>query len=583
MFANMRSIRTLLLSALLALASAPAASAAETASRSFTTTGESEFLVPAGVTSMQVKLVGGAGSPSAGRVSLGGAGALVTATVAVTPGETLFAEIGGYYEVTSPDFPVEATNGGGAYGGQFAGAGGGATDVRTCSSNPSNPIDPLGCAGEQTLQTRLLVAGGGGGAGGESVEPGIDGGTGGNAGSSGGGGDANGEFELEGGGGGGAATQGAPGGAGDHSTPHGTQASAGQLGRGGNGGGDELGDYATAGGGGGGGGIFGGGGGGSGESDYGGNPEAGGGGGGGGSSGVPTGVSGVSAIAIATAAHSAIPEALFTWTRPAPSVAGVATSTVSAKTATLVGSVNPNGSQVTDCHFQIAPAPSAGNSLVPCEQQIGAGSTPVAVTALLSGLTPATAYTFTLMATSVQGSSSGSPVTFETLTTSGSGAGVGGGAGTGPLGTGPLGGALSATNLKLSPTRFRRGTRAAPIAKQPKKKAKALPSSTTISFALSSAATVKLGFELTQPGVLLGRKCGAVSKAHRKGKRCTRYTAVHGGVSRAGHAGTDKITFAGLLDGGARLAPGTYRLSLGATGPAGSATAAQHPSFTLLG
>ena len=82
--------------------------------------------------------------------------------------------------------------------------------------------------------------------------------------------------------------------------------------------------------------------------------------------------------------------------------------------------------------------------------------------------------------------------------------------------------------------------------------------------------------------MLVGRKCGAVSKAHRKGKRCIRYTSVRGGVTRAGHAGTDKITFAGILDGGAHLAPGTYRLSLGATGPGGSATAAQHPTFTLL-
>jgi hypothetical protein len=586
MFANMRKhraagTRTLVLTALLALASAyaSAASAAETVSRAFTTTGESELVVPAGVTSMQVNLVGGAGSPADGNGPLGGAGALVTATIAVTPGETLFVEVGGYAGVTSPDFPVEATNGGGAYGGNYAGAGGGATDVRTCSSTPGNPLDPLACTGEQTLQTRLLVAGGGGGGGGDSNEPGIRGGTGGNAGSPGADGDAYEEFELEGGGGGAAATQSAAGSAGDHSTAHGTQASAGQLGRGGNGGGDESGDYATAGGGGGGGGIFGGGGGGSGESEYGGSPEAGGGGGGGGSSGVPAGVGGVSQVTITTAAHSAIPEALFTWTQPAPSVAGATASAVSANTATLAGSVNPNGSQVTDCHFQVAPAPSGGDPNVPCEQQVGAGSTPVAVSALLSGLSPATTYTFTLMATSAQGSSSGSPVTFVTLATSGSGTGVG----VGPLGTGRLGGALSVTNLKLTPTRFHRGTRPATIAKQPKKKATALPISTTISFVLSSAATVKLGFELAQPGVRVGHKCVAVSKSHRKGKRCLRYTAVHGGVTRAGRAGTDKITFAGVLDGGARLAPGTFRLSLGATGPAGSATAAQHPSFMLLG
>jgi hypothetical protein len=258
-------------------------------------------------------------------------------------------------------------------------------------------------------------------------------------------------------------------------------------------------------------------------------------------------------------------------------------SPVTSTTAMLNGTVNPDASSVSDCHFAISPAPTTGAS-IPCSQQVGAGSTPVAVSAAITGLSPSTIYTATLVATSAQGSSSGSPVTFVTSATSVSGVGVGVGVGTGPLGTGPLGGALTVTNLKLSPTRFRRGTRAASIAKtKPKKKAKALPTSTTISFALSQTATVALSFELAQPGVLVGRKCGAVSKTHRKGKRCTRYTTVRGGVTRTGHAGTDKITFAGVLDGGTRLAPGTYRLALGATGPAGSATATQHPSFTLLG
>jgi hypothetical protein len=54
-------------------------------------------------------------------------------------------------------------------------------------------------------------------------------------------------------------------------------------------------------------------------------------------------------------------------------------------------------------------------------------------------------------------------------------------------------------------------------------------------------------------------------------------------VSRAAHAGTDKISFNGALDGGARLVPGVYRLALTASNAAGSTTAAQHPTFTLLG
>jgi hypothetical protein len=304
-----------------------------------------------------------------------------------------------------------------------------------------------------------------------------------------------------------------------------------------------------------------------------------GGGGGGGSSGVPTGVMRVATFAIEQTPPSAQPAVGYTWTLPPPAVVTGAPQALTSVTASLSGTVNPDGSVVSDCHFTVSPVPLSG-AVVPCLQQVGSGGEPVSVTALLAGLSPSTLYTVTLIATSAQGTGSGTPVTFVTSAASGSGAG------TGPAGTGGLGtaGALTVMNLKLSPTRFHRGTRPATIAKaKPKKKAKALPTSTTISFALSQAATVKLSFELAQPGVLAGRKCGATSKTHRKGKHCTRYTALRGAVTLAGHAGTDKITFAGVLDDGARLAPGTYRLSLGATASAGSATAAQHPTFTLLG
>ncbi len=199
--------------------------------------------------------------------------------------------------------------------------------------------------------------------------------------------------------------------------------------------------------------------------------------------------------------------------------------------------------QVLSCAFEISPAP-AGVAMFPCAQQLGAGITPIPVSATAAGLAPSTSYTVTLLATSIQGIGSGSPVTFVTSATSGSGAGSPGSAGDA---------ALTVTNLKLTPTSFRLGKRAATIAKtKPKKKAKALPTFTTISFVLSQAATVALSFEQAQPGVLVGRKCMAISKSRRNGKRCTRYTAMRGRVSRAGQAGNDKITFDGILDGGMR-------------------------------
>lgn len=551
--------------------------AAETTSRQFIATGESLFIVPAGVTSLHVTLVGGAGGASLGGGPHGGSGALVSANLAVTPGESLFAEVGGYFEVTTPGPFVEATNGGGPGGGDFGGGGGGASDVRTCSSDPSNPLDPLGCSGENTLDTRLAVAGGGGGGGGDSEEPAIVGGAGGNAGEAGHGGEEYAEFEHKGGDGGGQASSSKGGAAGGGSNIERLGAGAGLLGIGGNGGGIEAGNYASAGGGGGGGGIYGGGGGGGGESDFSGSESGGGGGGGGGSSGVPAGVGGVSELAISVAPHSAAPEVAFSWTQPAPSVSTVTASVTSNTSATLNGSVNPNGSQVTDCHFQISPAPPSGGS-APCLQQIGAGSTSVSVSAATSGLSRATAYTVALEATSAQGSTSGSATTFAT---SASGATAGAGppgssAATNPSATSTL----TITNVRLSPARFRSGKHAATIAKS---KPKALPTATTISFTLSRAAAVALGFEEAHTGVLVGGKCVAISKSHGKGRSCTRYMRLSSRVVLAGQAGTDRVHFDGILGGKSHLAPGRYRVSLTASNASGRATAKQRPSFTLVG
>jgi hypothetical protein len=329
-----------------------------------------------------------------------------------------------------------------------------------------------------------------------------------------------------------------------------------------------LGDFATAGGGGGGGGIFGGGGGGSGESDYGGSPEAAGGGGGGGSSGVPAGVGGVSSVTITTAAHSAIPEALFTWTRPAPSVAGAGASSITTDTATLAGSVDPNGSQVTDCHFQVSPAPPAGAS-APCAQQLGSGEAAVPVSATLAGLTAGTTYTATLVASSTQGSSDGAAVTFTTTAAAGATADL------------PPPAQLSVRNLRLTPRRFRRSrqkTMWVVSGRTPK-------GGTRISFTLSETAKVTLHFQRGASGVLHGRTCIAPPRAHERGKRCTRYVPVKLTVPLSDDepAGADAVAFYGLAGGNLRLRPGTYRLSVDATGGNASATAPQHPTFVLLG
>ena len=220
----------------------PAASYAYTGS-------EQLYTVPARVVAIRVLAVGGqGGSASRGEVQ-GGLGAQVSGELPVTPGESLYVEVGGDGTVDFGGF-----NGGGAGGrdNRESGGGGGASDVRT---------SPLAAGLEP--DDRLLVAAGGGGAG-------LEGGGGGAAGEAGQPGeDFFGPYDapnVVSGGGAGTASQGGAG----------SEGHAGVRGSGGEG------AASNAPGGGGGGGLFGGGGGG-------GSVFGGGGGGGGGSSLVPAG------------------------------------------------------------------------------------------------------------------------------------------------------------------------------------------------------------------------------------------------------------------------------------------------------
>src|SRR2546429_2834847 len=100
------------------------AAGAHGATKTFGYTGQQQtFVVPAGVSHLQVLAVGAHGA------GFGGAGAVVSGTLTVSPGETLYVEVGG----------------------------GGASDVRTISMVPLDS--------SVSLNSRLIVAGAGGGDG----------------------------------------------------------------------------------------------------------------------------------------------------------------------------------------------------------------------------------------------------------------------------------------------------------------------------------------------------------------------------------------------------------------------------------
>jgi len=136
---------------------AACATAAQTVTCDYSYTGaEQTFTVPSGVHTLQVSAIGAAGGGAAG-----GAGGEASAAVTVTPGATLYVEVGGTGAAAAG--VAGGFNGGGAEGGGptvgGAGSGGGASDVRTVSCGGSCP------GSAASLASRLIVAGGGGGSG----------------------------------------------------------------------------------------------------------------------------------------------------------------------------------------------------------------------------------------------------------------------------------------------------------------------------------------------------------------------------------------------------------------------------------
>jgi hypothetical protein len=141
---------------------------------------------------------------------------------------------------------------------------------------------------------------------------------------------------------------------------------------------------------------------------------------------------------------------------------------------------------------------------------------------------------------------------------------------------------LKITDLTVSSPRIHRANR--PRTRSTgKARNQMLPASTTVSFRLSSPATVALFFQRAEQGVRVNAQCAASGLSrHRHGTRCISYVKLPRSLARSGHSGVNKIRFAGVLSGHA-LAPGRYRLLLEATNASGVSKATQRPSLTVVG
>jgi hypothetical protein len=94
-----------------------------------------------------------------------------------------------------------------------------------------------------------------------------------------------------------------------------------------------------------------------------------------------------------------------------PDVTTGAASNITQTSASLSGTVNPDGIQVSDCHFEYGTDTNYGQT-APCVETVGAGTAPVAVSAGIGGLQPSTVYHFRLVAGNANGSNPGNDQTF---------------------------------------------------------------------------------------------------------------------------------------------------------------------------
>jgi hypothetical protein len=225
---------------------------------------------------------------------------------------------------------------------------------------------------------------------------------------------------------------------------------------------------------------------------------------------------------------------------PPPSAVTGNPGTITMTDALVNGSVNPN-SVATSYHFEYGTTSDYGTPTPSTDA--GAGFADVAVSASLTGLTPATTYHYRLVAASARGTTTGADRTLVTQSRPGPGP--------------PSLAAKLIAPLTLEPSVFRAAARGAAI-----RAAGRSAVGTLARFRLSAAAPVTLRVE----------RCAKLHK-----RRCTRFSRLHAIARVAGTAGANRFRFSGRWQN-KKLKPGRYRL----VAIAGNPVSTRRASFTIV-
>lgn len=201
---------------------------------------------------------------------------------------------------------------------------------------------------------------------------------------------------------------------------------------------------------------------------------------------------------------------------------------VGSASATLTGSVRPNGT-ATSYRFEYGRTDAYGSETT--ATSAGSGLAARDVSAGIAGLSPNTRYHYRLVAVNDSGTGRGEDRTFTT--------------GAPPRVTPPPAPRLAIGGLGLSRTAFR-AARSGPSARTAPRRRPA--TGTVVSYGLSRAATVRFSVE----------RC-AKTKRTRGRVRCLRHRKLRGAFTQSGAAGRNRVLFTGRLRG-RRLAAGRYRL-----------------------